>query len=708
MKKNGRIFCLHDKKALFEDKDALSYLEAYSLSFVFCDKEENIENEFQGDFKLIVAREDFPGLAGFLSNFQAKEEKILEEDENAQRCMLVVTPSAFKVEVTKKKVLGEDILVDKYLDYPLKSEHFLQVVCTLWGITKEELAESSIHKTTTRTFEGSESGERVPLVVGGQDLSVKRDEDIVQMDDQEFQVDSSKKNLGEEELDLGIDLEEDKTSMQVQRKGELKAKVKESLNLEKELETEDENVNIDFTISSLEVKEGRKTLISRKAPLEGPELMAKINKLSQPVLELKEEKDKKHSKKPVKEATTQKDLSPEEGESEVSLVPPPLPSLKKREGTTISEIKEKLVVPEMEEEEGVGAIALLKKKGIIREKKERKKEPVIEEVESLEEKESSLFSTEEASISALSKDIQMMRKEAKQPSISQLDPEKASKHAATALQSRKLLKLTEENRKLREAAKLEKDMLEDKIHYLEKKLESARLVYTDLKHKINKDVLSIKEREQELEVRLELFKKDHGAKIFEREKQMLSMKKEIAALKLDLNHAMESAQYSKEYASRYAERSDRALKAMRLAISMLEEKDSPHLEIKSWGIEETQETKTETAVANRPEGRKKKIKKSEVKHDLNEQELMEAEAPTKLFPGGENPEGAVEKDDLGEDVAQSQGLNEEMGRKSYSHGEELEEEGTIVEAFSGIKEAEEDSDDLQLEEEDLHKKAGGE
>ena len=785
-----RIFCLHDSKELFESKDAVQYLEAHALSFVFCEKPEDMEQEFHGDFELIVAREDFPGLTAFLEDVQKKEEEKIENQEKEQRCMVIVTRSAYKVASKANKGMGNTVWVDKYLDYPIASEIFLSAICSLLGVTREELRSAPPTDAKSILLGGFSSDEDAPFLASPDSLSMEKDEDITHSQDKRYEfLDSSKKKklknksagqkveLQEEEvpsktgmsktsfdteLDLG-ELGEREESVAftnasieaVKGKGVPKTK-SSSKNAEKKdaaSEADDlfslDNLSLDMEgtheenntpkketdellipppIPSEKIEEELPPINIREVEITSPKDMPNVDekasaskkseqlevkeksdlgkseKLKQPeeTKKLKEVEEpsspmsffKKKSKKQKREVgkNSLELLKEDEKEDKAEPVPPPVrPSEKKSEKGSPSE-GEVLNVEEETSSLSLPEAQKAKKKKLGLQKKEEEKLPV----------------SQTSHTSTFSRDIQQMRREVQEPSISQYDPEKRKGYGGEAQQSKKISKLVEENRKLREEFRLEKDMLEDKIDYLEKKLEAAKALYEKLKRNVKKDIYSTREREQELELRLELLKKDFSSKVFEREKQVLNMRKQVNALKLELDNAREEKLRAKEYANRYAERISRAVKAVQLATGMLEEKNAPDLEIKAWDEEKTKLTKVAT-----PTSYKKKTKgghtarkatptnveeqaEGQQEPKLSEQELLEAEATTQIFP--------KEEDILKKSTPDP---------SSFNTG--VEEEGTMMGAFSNIEEGQDqgESEDQHadfpdMEEEEEYKKAEGE
>lgn len=145
-----------------------------------------------------------------------------------------------------------------------------------------------------------------------------------------------------------------------------------------------------------------------------------------------------------------------------------------------------------------------------------------------------------------------------------------------------LLSLNEELRRKIEhevsTSNQEKDILKHSKDSFRKELEDLRQKNTELELRLSSNLQRVRVRERELENRLELMKVESKALVRSKDEMVLDLKRQMDQLNLELNNYRVKSQDLNKQINDRQEMLRRTVKALRLALSMLEgEEDSPAL-----------------------------------------------------------------------------------------------------------------------------------
>lgn len=122
----------------------------------------------------------------------------------------------------------------------------------------------------------------------------------------------------------------------------------------------------------------------------------------------------------------------------------------------------------------------------------------------------------------------------------------------------------------------EKEILIGSKEALQRELSVSRQKNEELELRISTNIQKIRVRERELENRLELVKMESAALIRSKDEMILELKRQIDQLNLELNNYRTKNQELNRIASDKQEQLRRTVKALRLALSMLEgEEEAP-------------------------------------------------------------------------------------------------------------------------------------
>ncbi len=121
----------------------------------------------------------------------------------------------------------------------------------------------------------------------------------------------------------------------------------------------------------------------------------------------------------------------------------------------------------------------------------------------------------------------------------------------------------------------EKQILSDSKDQLQRELELARRKGDELELRISTNIQKIRVRERELENRLELVKMESAALIRSKDEMILELKRNIDQLNLELNNYRTKNQELNRQTTDKQEMLRRTVKALRLALSMLEGEEEP-------------------------------------------------------------------------------------------------------------------------------------
>lgn len=121
----------------------------------------------------------------------------------------------------------------------------------------------------------------------------------------------------------------------------------------------------------------------------------------------------------------------------------------------------------------------------------------------------------------------------------------------------------------------EKGILQSTKEALQRDLENLRRKNDELELRISTNIQKIRVRERELENRLELVKMEGAALIRSKDEMILELKRQIDQLNLELNNFRTKNQELNRVATDKQEMLRRTVKALRLALSMLEGEEEP-------------------------------------------------------------------------------------------------------------------------------------
>jgi len=123
----------------------------------------------------------------------------------------------------------------------------------------------------------------------------------------------------------------------------------------------------------------------------------------------------------------------------------------------------------------------------------------------------------------------------------------------------------------------EKEILRNSKELLRKEVEELKQKNSELELRISTNIQRVRVRERELENRLELMKVETKALIRSKDEMILDLKRQMDQLNLELNnYRVKSQDLNKQIAERQ-ETLRRTVKALRLALSMMEGDDTAPL-----------------------------------------------------------------------------------------------------------------------------------
>ncbi|MAQ36755.1 MAG: hypothetical protein CMO21_05930 [Thioclava sp.] len=119
----------------------------------------------------------------------------------------------------------------------------------------------------------------------------------------------------------------------------------------------------------------------------------------------------------------------------------------------------------------------------------------------------------------------------------------------------------------------EKEILRNSRDLLRKEVEELKQKNAELELRISTNIQRVRVRERELENRLELMKVESKALIRSKDEMILDLKRQIDQLNLELNNYRVKSQDLNKQISARQETLRRTVKALRLALSMMEGDD---------------------------------------------------------------------------------------------------------------------------------------
>ncbi len=138
-----------------------------------------------------------------------------------------------------------------------------------------------------------------------------------------------------------------------------------------------------------------------------------------------------------------------------------------------------------------------------------------------------------------------------------------------------LLESTERrNRTKMEGISDERTLLEESLFQKNKEYNTLKLKVEELKNRLAKDLKSVRVREIELENRLELVKQEKTTLLKSKDEIILSLKRKTDHLIMDIDGYRKKSQLAQIQISENEERVQRSVRALRLALGMLEGNDS--------------------------------------------------------------------------------------------------------------------------------------
>lgn len=121
----------------------------------------------------------------------------------------------------------------------------------------------------------------------------------------------------------------------------------------------------------------------------------------------------------------------------------------------------------------------------------------------------------------------------------------------------------------------EKNILNNSKEALQKDLEQSRRKIEELELRLSSNIQKIRVRERELENRLELMKMEGAALIRAKDEMILELKRQIDQINIELNNYRTKNQELNRLNTDKQEMLRRTVKALRLALSMLEGEEEP-------------------------------------------------------------------------------------------------------------------------------------
>lgn len=130
------------------------------------------------------------------------------------------------------------------------------------------------------------------------------------------------------------------------------------------------------------------------------------------------------------------------------------------------------------------------------------------------------------------------------------------------------------NRTKVESLSDERNLLEESLFQKNKEYNSLKLKIEELKKRLAKDLKSVRVREIELENRLELVKQEKTALLKSKDEIILNLKRKTDHLTMDIDSYRKKNQSAQIQISESEERVQRSVRALRLALGMLEGSDT--------------------------------------------------------------------------------------------------------------------------------------
>ena len=130
------------------------------------------------------------------------------------------------------------------------------------------------------------------------------------------------------------------------------------------------------------------------------------------------------------------------------------------------------------------------------------------------------------------------------------------------------------NRTKMESMSDERNLLEESLFQKSREYNNLKLKIEELKNRLAKDLKSVRVREIELENRLELVKQEKATLLKSKDEVILNLKRKTEHLMMDIDGYRKKAQLSQVQISEDEERIQRSVRALRLALGMLEGSDS--------------------------------------------------------------------------------------------------------------------------------------
>ena len=130
------------------------------------------------------------------------------------------------------------------------------------------------------------------------------------------------------------------------------------------------------------------------------------------------------------------------------------------------------------------------------------------------------------------------------------------------------------NRTKVESISDERGLLEESLFQKNREYNNLKLKIEELKNRLAKDLKSVRVREIELENRLELVKQEKTTLLKSKDEVILNLKRKTEHLIMDMDGYRKKAQVTQVQISENEERIQRSVRALRLALGMLEGSDS--------------------------------------------------------------------------------------------------------------------------------------
>jgi hypothetical protein len=116
----------------------------------------------------------------------------------------------------------------------------------------------------------------------------------------------------------------------------------------------------------------------------------------------------------------------------------------------------------------------------------------------------------------------------------------------------------------------EKEILEESLKAKDREVKGLRMKVSEFEVRLSTNLQKIRVRERELENRLELFKMESSAVVRSKDETMLELKRQIDQLSVELNNHRAKGQELNKQLAENQETARRTVKALRLALGLLE------------------------------------------------------------------------------------------------------------------------------------------